>query len=104
VFVCDDVDRAWDELGPFILHDAVAAAGYRHGQDGVASITRARTVEELRSAPGPYRIYTVIEAAELIRKGQPLPLHPLCGGLPPDRAWTYLEHAAQATEQAKANR
>jgi alkanesulfonate monooxygenase SsuD/methylene tetrahydromethanopterin reductase-like flavin-dependent oxidoreductase (luciferase family) len=100
VFVADDVDAAWDELGPFILHDALAAAAYRHGQDGVASITRARTVDELRSSPGPYRIYSVDEATALIRSGQPLPLHPLCGGLQPDRAWTYLENAARAAAAA----
>lgn len=100
VFVNDDVERAWDELGPFILHDAIAAAGYRNGQDGVASITRARSVEELRAVPGPYRIYTVEEAAGLIRKGKPLPLHPLCGGLMPDRTWAYLESAARAVQAA----
>ena len=31
VFVADDVDRAWDELGPHLLHDAMTAASYRHG-------------------------------------------------------------------------
>ncbi len=102
VFVSDDIDRAWDELGPFILHDAIAAAGYRHGQSGVASITRAKTVEELRASPGPYRIYSVAEAASLIGSGQLLPLHPLCGGLPPAIAWPYLENAAQAVKMARA--
>jgi hypothetical protein len=28
--------------------------------------------------------------------GQALPLAPLCGGLPADLAWPYLERAAQA--------
>ena len=41
VFVADDVDKAWDELGPYLLHDAVTAASYRHGDEGVASISRA---------------------------------------------------------------
>lgn len=102
VFVSDDLDRAWEELGSFILHDAIAAASYRHGQSGVASITRAQTVEELRSSSGPYRIYTVAEAANLIRKKQPLPLHPLCGGLPPEIAWRYLENAAEAARKARS--
>ena len=43
VFVADDVDKAWDELGPHLLHDAVTAASYRHGDEGVASISRADT-------------------------------------------------------------
>ena len=53
VFVADDVDRAWDELGPYLLHDAMTAAAYRHGDDTVASISRAQSVEDLRAAPGP---------------------------------------------------
>ena len=44
VFVADDVDAAWEELGPYLLHDAVTAASYRHGDDSVASISRAESV------------------------------------------------------------
>jgi alkanesulfonate monooxygenase SsuD/methylene tetrahydromethanopterin reductase-like flavin-dependent oxidoreductase (luciferase family) len=100
-FVADDVDRAWDELGPYLLHDAVTAASYRHGDDSVASITRAGTVSDLRQPGGPYRMFTVDEAAEYIRGGRPLPLHPLCGGIPPDVAWPYLELAALATQRSQ---
>ncbi|OMC05782.1 luciferase [Mycobacterium sp. NS-7484] len=99
VFVADDVDRAWDELGPFILHDAITAAAYRHGDDSVASISRADTVATLRQADGPYRILTADEAVGFVREGRPLPLLPLCGGLPPDMAWPYLERAVTATAQ-----
>ncbi|MGE2712514.1 LLM class flavin-dependent oxidoreductase [Mycolicibacterium litorale] len=100
VFVADDVDRAWAELGPFLLHDAVTAASYRHGDDAVASISCARTVSELRDAEGPYRILGPSEAAETIRAGRPLPLLPLCAGLPPDVAWPYLERAAAVAGDA----
>jgi hypothetical protein len=100
VFVADDLDRAWDELGPFLLHDALTAAGYRHGDNSVASISHAHTVPELRRAGGPYQILTVDEAAGYIRSGRPLPLLPLCGGLPPDVAWFYLERAVMASERA----
>lgn len=102
VFVADDVDAAWDELGPHLLHDARMAASYRHGDDSVASITRADDVPALRAANGPYRILTPTEAAEFIRAGRPLPLHPLCGGLDPDVAWRYLEAAASAVELSRA--
>jgi alkanesulfonate monooxygenase SsuD/methylene tetrahydromethanopterin reductase-like flavin-dependent oxidoreductase (luciferase family) len=101
VFVADDVDAAWDELGSYLLHDAVMAASYRHGDDSVASISRATTVDELRDGDGPYRILTTDEATEFIRGGRPLPLLPLCGGVPPDRAWPYLERAAAATRSAQ---
>jgi hypothetical protein len=102
VFVADDVDRAWAELGPHLLHDATTAASYRHGQDGVASISRARTVDELR-AGGPYRVITVADAVALVRSRGSLPLAPLCGGLPPERAWPYLERAAEAVARASAS-
>lgn len=98
VFVADDVDRAWDDLGPFLLHDAVTAATYRHGDDTVASISRADTVAALRQAGAPYQILTIDEAADYIRGGRPLPLLPLCGGLPPECAWPYLERAAVAAD------
>ena len=101
VFVADDVDAACAEIGPFLLHDAVMAAAYRQGDDSVASITRARTVDEMRSAPGPYAVTTVDEAAARIRAGARLPLHPLCGGMPPEVAWPYLERAALALSRAR---
>lgn len=90
VFVADDVNEAWDELGPHLLHDARMAASYRPHDDGVASITRAHTVAALRAEGGPYRILTPQQAAGY---PQPLPLHPLCGGLAPEVAWRYLQRA-----------
>jgi alkanesulfonate monooxygenase SsuD/methylene tetrahydromethanopterin reductase-like flavin-dependent oxidoreductase (luciferase family) len=101
VFVADDVDEAWSTLGPHLLHDAVTAASYRPHDDSVASITRADNVAALRAAEGPYRIFTVDEAAEYIRGGRPLPLHPLCGGVAPDVAWRHLELAGTASVRAQ---
>lgn len=100
VFVADEVDRAWDVLGPHLVHDAVMAASYRPHDDSVASITRADSVDALRDEAGPYRIFTADEATEYVRGGRPLPLHPLCGGIAPDVAWPYLERAAAAAAQA----
>jgi alkanesulfonate monooxygenase SsuD/methylene tetrahydromethanopterin reductase-like flavin-dependent oxidoreductase (luciferase family) len=100
MFVAGDVDAAWDELGPYLLRDAMAAASYRHGDDSVASISRAGSVSALREEQGAYRILTIDEAAAYIRTGKPLPLLPLCGGVPPDVAWPYLERAVMATERA----
>jgi len=96
VFVSDDVDEAWDALGPYLLHDAVMAASYRPHDYSVASITRADSVAALREEGGPYRIFTLDEATDYVRAGRLLPLHPLCGGVPPDLAWPYLERAAAA--------
>ena len=75
VFVADDVDEAWDELGPHLLHDARTAASYRPHDDSVASITRADSVAALREDSGPYRIFTSDEATDYVRGGRLLPLH-----------------------------
>jgi alkanesulfonate monooxygenase SsuD/methylene tetrahydromethanopterin reductase-like flavin-dependent oxidoreductase (luciferase family) len=101
VFVADDVDLAWEQLGPHLLHDAAMSASYRHGDDSVASITRAQTVTELRLTQGPYRILTPAAATEFVCAGKALPLHPLCGGLDPELAWRYLETAVAADQQAQ---
>lgn len=100
VFVAEDVDRAWNELGPYLLHDAMTAAAYRHQDTTIASISRATSVAELRETPGPYRIFTPGEAVTQLRSGRSLPLLPLCGGLPPGLAWPYLECAAAAVARA----
>ncbi len=101
VFVADDVDQAWEELGPYLLHDAMTAAAYRHGDDSIASITRARTVSELRAAPGAYAVLDRDAAVAFVRSGRSLALHPLCGGLPPSLAWPYLERAADAVRSVR---
>jgi alkanesulfonate monooxygenase SsuD/methylene tetrahydromethanopterin reductase-like flavin-dependent oxidoreductase (luciferase family) len=102
-FVVDDVDEAWEVLGPHLVHDAVTAASYRPHDDSVGSITRADNVTALREAGGPYRIFTPEEAVDYIRSGHPLPLHPLCGGIPPNVAWRYLEIAGAASARAQSD-
>ena len=51
----------------------------------------ASTVEELRAAQGIYRILTPDEAVDHIRARGIWVTHPLCGGIPPDLAWPFLE-------------
>jgi alkanesulfonate monooxygenase SsuD/methylene tetrahydromethanopterin reductase-like flavin-dependent oxidoreductase (luciferase family) len=102
VFVADDVDEAWDVLGPHLVHDAVTAASYRPHDDAVASIIRADNITALREAEGPYRIFTPDEAADYVCGGRPLPLHPLCGGIPTDVAWRHLELAVAAATRAQS--
>jgi hypothetical protein len=38
---------------------------------------------------------TVDEAVAHIRTAGRLSLHPLCGGLPPERAWPYLRRVVE---------
>ena len=39
-FVADDVDKAWDELGEFLLHDARTYAEWNPGDEVTAGISR----------------------------------------------------------------
>jgi len=95
VFVADDPERAWAQIGEYLLADAVSYSGWNAARTGTASISRATSVADLAAENGAYQILTPAQAAELVsRTGFPLNLQPLVGGLPPDLAWPYLEAAA----------
>jgi alkanesulfonate monooxygenase SsuD/methylene tetrahydromethanopterin reductase-like flavin-dependent oxidoreductase (luciferase family) len=90
VFVADDVDRAWDELGPYLMHDVRSYASINSRDTNSVSISFAETVDELRAEDRSHRIVTVEEAVSMVRSGTFLQLQPLVGGLPPEIAWPYL--------------
>ena len=90
VFVADDVDAAWDELGPHLMHDVSSYAAINEGNTHTASLSTAKTVDELRAENRSHRVLTVDEAVDFIKTGNFLQLQPLVGGLPPDIAWRYL--------------
>jgi len=93
VFVADDPEQAWAEIGEYLLADATSYGEWNaHRQ--TASVSFARTVDELRSERGEYQIITPEEAASYGERGVPLALQPLVGGIPPEVAWRYLETAA----------
>lgn len=93
VFVADDLDRAWQELGPFMLHDARMYASWLQDAAAVSKST-APTIDAMRAEQGPYRVLTPEQAVEYVRTHGVLPLHPLCGGCPPELAWQTLELVA----------
>jgi hypothetical protein len=93
VFVAEDPDEAWAAIGPHLLHDATSYASWQQPGQVSAVHSDARSVEALR-AEGKYRILTPEQCVERARAGGPLAttvLHPLCGGIPPERAWRSLE-------------
>jgi len=97
VFVADDPEHAWAQIGEYLLADAVSYSGWNAARTGTASISRATSVADLAAENGAYQILTPAHAAALVsRTGFPLNLQPLVGGLPPDLAWPYLEAAAAA--------
>lgn len=91
VFVADDVDQAWSELGEHLLHDAKTYAAWNPGNETSAGFSHVATVDELRAAGASHVIISVPEAISRVRAGQILNLSPLCGGLPPEVAWPYLK-------------
>lgn len=94
-FVADDVDKAWEEIGQYLLHDVRAYADWNPGNDYSAGFSDVRTIEELRANPTSHRIYSVDEAVARVASGEVLNLSPLCGGLPPDIAWPYLKRVGE---------
>jgi alkanesulfonate monooxygenase SsuD/methylene tetrahydromethanopterin reductase-like flavin-dependent oxidoreductase (luciferase family) len=91
IFVADDVDAAWDELGEYLLHDARSYAKWNPDNDVSAGISAARDITELRDKFKSHRIIQTAQAIDIVRRGGMLNLSPLCGGVPPDIAWPYLK-------------
>jgi alkanesulfonate monooxygenase SsuD/methylene tetrahydromethanopterin reductase-like flavin-dependent oxidoreductase (luciferase family) len=89
-FVAEDPERAWREIGPYLLHDAQMYAAWM-GESGAISKSVATTVDALRRENGAYRIFTPEQAVLQIQTAGMLMLQPLSGGIPPKLAWPSLE-------------
>jgi alkanesulfonate monooxygenase SsuD/methylene tetrahydromethanopterin reductase-like flavin-dependent oxidoreductase (luciferase family) len=90
-FVAEDPDRAWAEIGPYLLHDAKMYAAWMGRGHTSVSRSDAADVAALRAENGPYRIFTPEEARAHLKAHGLLLMQPLCGGLPPELAWPSLE-------------
>jgi alkanesulfonate monooxygenase SsuD/methylene tetrahydromethanopterin reductase-like flavin-dependent oxidoreductase (luciferase family) len=92
-FVAEDPDKAWAEIGHHLLHEAVTYSDWQTPDIRSAAHSHARTVDELR-AEGKYAIRTPAEVVAQAKAEGDLAginLHPLCGGIPVDQAWEYLQ-------------
>jgi alkanesulfonate monooxygenase SsuD/methylene tetrahydromethanopterin reductase-like flavin-dependent oxidoreductase (luciferase family) len=94
-FVADDVDAAWDEIGKYLLHDAMAYSQWNPDNTVSANITTAKTVDELRYKSTSHVILSVDEARKRLAAGDVFNINPLCGGIPPAVAWPYLKTFAE---------
>jgi len=101
VFVAEDPERAWAEIGDYLFVDAKGYAAWNIDRPGIASVSLAESVKALQAERGAYRIITPDQARASIERGIPLALQPLVGRLPPDLAWPYLEAAADAASPAE---
>jgi alkanesulfonate monooxygenase SsuD/methylene tetrahydromethanopterin reductase-like flavin-dependent oxidoreductase (luciferase family) len=86
-----DAEAGWKEMAPSFLHEC-NAYGVWQAQEDVASPYRVmENEEELRASGG----YVVLTPDQLVQELKESPfaftmLHPLCGGMPPELAWSSL--------------
>jgi len=94
LFIDDDPDRAWAELGPYFLRETQEYSSWRRGGVARHYQTESASVDELRKQ-GTFEIITPEECLTRAKSTEgrdykPV-LHPLAGGIPLDRAWHCLE-------------
>jgi len=93
VWVSDDPERTWAEIGAHLLHDATVYASWQPESQRSAVHSDATTVEGLR-AEGKHLVLTPEQCVERAGAQGPFAatvLFPLCGGIPPEVAWRGLE-------------
>jgi alkanesulfonate monooxygenase SsuD/methylene tetrahydromethanopterin reductase-like flavin-dependent oxidoreductase (luciferase family) len=91
VALAEDPDEGWERMAPFFLHET-NAYGVWQAQDDVATPYRmVADVDALRRT-GQYAVLTPAQFVEELRAA-PFAfalLHPMCGGMPIELAWSSL--------------
>ena len=92
IFLHEDPERAWNELGEHILWEAVTYGAWTTETLSMMHIPGAETLEEVK-ASGRYRFLTPEQL--LAEAGDPdygaMIFHPLVGGMPFDEAWKSVQ-------------
>lgn len=97
IFVSEDPEATWKEIGPYVLHDAVTYASWQRAGQRAYAHAHGRSIEELRRE-GKYRVLTPEECLRQAEaKGERAAFHlpPLVGGTPPAIGWKSLELFAE---------
>jgi len=91
-FVTEDPDKAWAELGRYFLHEATTYAGWQTPDITSSVHSHATTTDELRKE-GIYEFVTPEQCVAIAQGGDAasIMLHPLCGGMPIDAAWSCMQ-------------
>ena len=93
IYLHEDPDRAWAELGEHILWEAVTYGGWSVDQRSLMHLPGVQTLEEVRVS-GRYRFLTpdqlIAEVRDATNYG-PIVLHPLVGGMPVEEAWKSVQ-------------
>jgi alkanesulfonate monooxygenase SsuD/methylene tetrahydromethanopterin reductase-like flavin-dependent oxidoreductase (luciferase family) len=91
VALAEDAEAGWEQMGPFFLHEMNAYGAWGEQEQIQTPYYRVADLDELK-ASNRYAVVTPDEYIEELR-AMPLPLaflHPLCGGMPPELAWSSL--------------
>jgi alkanesulfonate monooxygenase SsuD/methylene tetrahydromethanopterin reductase-like flavin-dependent oxidoreductase (luciferase family) len=91
VALAEDPEKGWEQMAPYFLHET-NAYGIWQAQDNLANPFRTVSDTDALRTTGQYRVLT---PDQLLAELQDLPfafalLHPLCGGMPIDLAWSSL--------------
>ena len=93
IYLHEDPDQAWAELGKHILWEAVTYGTWSTDQRSLMHLPGVQTLDEVR-ASGRYRFLTpdqlIAEVRDVTGYG-PIVLHPLVGGMPIDEAWKSVQ-------------
>ena len=95
LFITEDPDRAWAELGEHFMLEARTYADWQPEGQNSPVHSHAMTVDDLREE-GIYRFLTPDQAREFVAGAGSCTLHPLVGGMPIDEAWRSVELFADA--------
>ena len=106
VHVTDDPDKAWADIGQFVLYEAQTYASFQTpGQHSTPGV-QAASVDDLKASPQ----YVVGTPEEVLARLRTVPamggivFNPLAGGLPPALAWASLElFAAKVLPQLRSS-
>ncbi len=93
IYLHEDPERAWAELGEHILWEAVTYGEWSTDQRSLMHLPGVQTLDEVR-ASGRYRFLTPDQLIAEIRDSDnygPLVMRPLVGGMPVDEAWKSVQ-------------
>lgn len=91
VALAEDPEEGWARMGPYFLHENNAYGAWQADSGLDSPYTTVADLDVLRKT-GRYLVLTPAEYVERLRRAEfPLALlHPLCGGMPVDLAWSSL--------------
>ena len=102
-FLAEDVELGWQQIGRYMLYDALAYGSWRHATRRAYAESFATDLETLR-AEGKYAVLTPAAALTKLRAGGSLHLAPLVGGAPPELGWQSLRlFAEQVAPQLRSD-